>query len=120
MKTILLAVVLAAFAAASTNFVIAADKPVPAEKAEAKARALPFQGKLDAVDQQAKTIKIGQRLFHVTAETKITKDASVATLADAKVGDQVGLSYRRVDDKTLNLVSLRIGPKTELKKEESK
>lgn len=113
MKKLLIALIVATIAATATLPTIAADKPA-AERKDAKPRALPFQGKLDAVDQQAKTIKIGERVFHVTADTKISKDGNRATLADAKVGDQVGLSYREVEKK-LNLVSLRIGPKPEAK-----
>lgn len=109
----------AAFAATTTLPTFAADKPAAADKKETKPRALPAGGKIDALDQQAKTIKIGERVFHVTADTKITKGGNPATLADAKVGDQVGLSYREVD-KTLNLVSLRIGPKPDAKKADEK
>lgn len=115
MKKLIIALLVAACAATATLPTVAADKPAAAQKKETKPRALPFQGKLDAVDQQAKTIKIGERVFHVTSDTKITKAGNPATLADAKAGDQVGLSYREVD-KTLNLVSLRIGPKADAKK----
>jgi hypothetical protein len=115
MKKLITVLLVAAFAATTTLPVRAADKPAVTQKKETKPRALPFQGKLDSVDQQAKTIKIGERVFHVTSDTKITKAGNPATLADAKAGDQVGLSYREVD-KTLNLVSLRIGPKADAKK----
>jgi len=113
MKTFILALTVAVFTATTTLPIMAADKPAT-EKKEAKPRALPFQGKIDAVDQQAKTIKIGERVFHITSETRITKAGNLAGLADAKAGDQVGLSYRDID-KTLNLVSLRIGPKPDAK-----
>lgn len=118
MKKLLVALLLAAFAATTALPVAAAEKPA-AEKKEPKPRALPAGGKIDALDQQAKTIKLGERVFHVVDDTKITKNGNPATLADAKVGDQVGLSYREVD-KTLNLVSLRIGPKPDAKKADEK
>jgi hypothetical protein len=120
MKTIILATVLAAFAATSTLSTFAAEKPAAAEKKETKPRALPYQGKIVALDQQAKTVKVGEKVFQVSTDTKITKNGQPATLADAAIGEQVGISYRQGDDKTLNLVSLRIGPKPEVKKENKK
>jgi hypothetical protein len=115
MKKILAACLVTVFATTFTLPVSSADaKPAAAEKKEAKPRALPFKGKIDALDQSAKTIKIGERTFHATADTKITKAENPAKLEDAKVGDEVGLSYREVDKK-LNLVSLRIGPKADSK-----
>jgi hypothetical protein len=115
MKAILCALVVTVSGVLSALPASAADSPKN-DKQPAKVRALPFQGKIDAIDQQAKTIKIGERTFQVTSETKITKDSNPATLADAKVGDEVGLSYRQTEDKKLNLVSLRIGPKPAKKK----
>jgi hypothetical protein len=115
MKKVIVSIMLAVLAATSTVSTFAADAKPAAEKKEAKPRALPFAGKIDALDPEAKTIKIGERVFHVTADTKITKGGNPATLADAKAGDQVGLSYRETDKK-LNLVSVRIGPKPDAKK----
>ncbi len=91
------------------------DKPAAKkEKAGAAAnRAIPFHGKIDAVDKDAKTIKVGERVFQVTSETRITKLGKPATLDDAAVGELVGGSYVKGDDGKLNLRSLRIGPKPE-------
>lgn len=111
MKKLLLVMTIAALAATSMLPVNAADAK-PAEKKEAPAaRALPFRGKIAAVDKQAKTVKVGERTFQVTADTKIAKAGKPATLDDATVGEDVGGSYREGADKKLNLVSLRIGPR---------
>jgi photosystem II stability/assembly factor-like uncharacterized protein len=111
MKKLLILITIAAFAATCTLPASAADAK-PAEKKEAPAaRALPFRGKIAAVDKQAKTVKVGERTFHVTADTKIAKAGKPATLDDAAVGEEVGGSYREGADKKLNLVSLRVGPR---------
>ena len=108
MKKLALALTLAAFAAFTTLTIVAADaKPAAAPAA----RAIVFNGKLDAVDKQAKTIKIGERVFHVTSTTRISKAGKQATLDDAKVGDEAAGQYRESEDKKLNLLSLRVGPK---------
>jgi len=95
--------------------VLAATLALPAfaadDKKEAPARAIPFRGKIAAVDKQAKTIKVGERTFHITAESKIAKAGKPATLDDATVGEEVGGAYREGADKKLNVVSLRVGPR---------
>lgn len=82
------------------------------ENKEKKARPLPFNGKVAAVNKDAKTFKVGARLFSLTAESRITKGGYPATLAHAQIGEEVGGSYRKVGDK-LEVVSVRFGPKTD-------
>lgn len=120
MRKLILALAVAAIACGSPQTLTAADeKPKTEQKAN---RALPFRGKLDAVDKQAKTIKVGERTFQVLAETKIAKAGKPATLDDAKAGEEVAGAYREGADKKLNLVSLRIGAKPDAapKKEDKK
>lgn len=120
MRNLILALAVLAVACGSLSPVTAADeKPKTEQKVN---RSLPFHGKLDAVDKQAKTIKVGDRTFQVLAETKIAKAGKPATLNDAKAGEEVAGAYREGADKKLNLVSLRIGPKPDAapKKEEKK
>jgi hypothetical protein len=77
---------------------------------------LPFHGKLDSVDQAAKSIKVGDRTFQVMTTTKITKDgAQPGTLGDAKVGEAVAGAFHQGDGGQYQLVSLRLGPKPEKK-----
>lgn len=113
MKKLILALTVAACAALTTLPVTAADAKPVAEPKAAPARATPFKGTIAALDKQAKTIKVGERVFQVTSTTRFIKENKPATLDDAKVGDEVGGAYREGDDKKLNLVSLRIGPKPE-------
>ena len=87
------------------------DEKAPAPKAENANRPLPFRGKVDAIDKTAKTVKVGERVFHVTAETRIMKNEKPAKLDDAAVGEEVRISYRKTDDGKLNAVSLSFGVK---------
>ncbi len=76
-----------------------------------KPRALPLRGKLEAVDNTAKTITIGKTVVNVTSDTKISKNGKPATLSDAAVGDEAAVSYRKDADGKYNAVSIRIGAK---------
>lgn len=81
----------------------------------AKAKPLPFTGKLGAVDNSAKTITLDEktkRTFQITSETKLMKDGKPATLEDAVVGDQVRGSYKKLADGKLSAVSVSFGAKT--------
>ena len=90
------------------------EKPAAEKKGGPKAdRALPFHGKITAIDKSARTIALGERVFQITADTKVVKDGKAASLNDAAVGDQVGGSYTKSDDGKLTARSLRIGPKPE-------
>ncbi|PWU16222.1 MAG: hypothetical protein C5B50_13990 [Verrucomicrobia bacterium] len=78
---------------------------------EDKPSRYPYHGKLKAVDKAAKTFQVGNTVYHVSAETKISKGGKQATLADATPGEQVsGLAQKGEGDKRLAL-SLTIGPK---------
>src|SRR6266542_1390773 len=81
------------------------DDATSEKKGERKAGNV-FRGKIDAVDKTAKTIKVGERTFQVTAETRMMKAGKPATLDDAVVGDEIGGTYKEADGK-LNAVSLR-------------
>ena len=88
-----------------------ADKPDKAEKTDRKPRHVPFHGKVDTLDKAAGTLKIGERTFHVTSGTKITKAGKPATFDAAVVGEEVGGAYLMGDGGRLEIMSLRIGPK---------
>jgi hypothetical protein len=112
MKKLIVLSIIAAFAAFSNLNGVAADKPAPAEKGEKKApRHIPFHGKIGAVDKEAKTLKVGERTFHVTATTKIVKAGKPASFDDATVGEEVGGSYQSAEGGKLEVMSLRVGPK---------
>jgi hypothetical protein len=93
-----------------TNHVVSATKPSH----------LPFHGKVDAVDTVTKSIKVGERTFVVTSETRIKKDGTPATFDDVKMGDNVGGAFRKADDGRLELLTLNTGVKAEAEKKKKK
>jgi len=82
------------------------------EKSEHKS-AHPFHGKLAAVDQAAKTITIGNSVYQITSETKITKAGKPAVLADGVVGEEASGYAKPLDGGKMYAASLTFGPKTE-------
>lgn len=116
MKALITACVITLVTLTSVPMLRAADKAVPAEKGEKKAaKHIPFHGTIAAVDKNAKTIKVGERTFHVASNTKISKAGKPAILNDAAVGEEVAGAYHEGDGGKLELMSLRIGPKPEKK-----
>jgi hypothetical protein len=71
----------------------------------------PFRGKLAAVDQTAKTIKVGESTYQITSQTKIMKAGKPATLDDGVIGEDVGGYAKPTDDGKMTATSLRFGPK---------
>ena len=93
--------------------------PLSAQTATAKVKKIPFHGKLAAVDTGAQTITIAgkkaNRVFHLTATTRITDGAgNPSSLAAATVGEDVGGSYAK---DTMTLFSVRFGAKVGSKSE---
>ena len=115
MKKLLVLGLIAGFTALGSipNLNAADDSPpAPAEKSEKKGpRHVPFHGKVDTLDKAAGTLKIGDRTFHVTPATKITKAGKPATFENASVGEEVGGAYQLREGGRLEVTSLRIGPK---------
>ena len=121
MKRLMLTLLIAALTTCTSVHVVAADTPAaPAEKKSAKARPLPYRGKITSVDKQAKTVTIGERVFQVTSDSKITKAGKPATLDDVTAGEEVGASYKEGADKKSELVSLRLGAKPAAPSKEKK
>jgi hypothetical protein len=116
MKKLLVLCLLAAIPALSNvSTLSAADNPSApvdkTEKSDKKPRHIPFHGKVDTLDKAAGTLKIGERTFHVTSGTKITKAGKPASIGDAVVGEEVGGAYLMGESGRLEVMSLRIGPK---------
>lgn len=118
MKNIIALTLLCAVTGLGISQVVAADsKPAspPAKEkkgemaAPGKTRAVPYRGAVTAIDELARTVKVGERVFQVTSETKIMKGEKAATLGDVKVGDLVTGQYRTVDGK-LEAASLYVRP----------
>jgi hypothetical protein len=114
MKKLFSSAALAAAILASPFFAQAADKEAPADapKTQNQAR-LPFNGKISAVDKNAKTItlegKEKARVFLITSETRIRKERKPATLDEVQVGERVGGSYRESAEGKMELLTLNVG-----------
>jgi hypothetical protein len=85
------------------------------ESASKKKAAHPFHGKLAAVDKVAKTIKVGQSVYQITSETKITRDGKPATLADGVVGEPVSGYAKPTSDGKMAATMVRFGGKADQK-----
>ena len=116
MKRFIFPILIAVAVAFSAMPTQAADEKAPAERREQRPRAIPFRGKIVAVDKQAKTIKISgerERVFHIGSETRLVKAGKPATLEDATVGEEVAGAYREGADKKLEASMVRFGPRPE-------
>lgn len=102
----------------SAGSVMAADtpakSPAPAGAASGAKRNPPFVGIVQKVDTKAGTLtlngKDGGRVFHVNAETRITKNGRPATLHDAQIGEEAAGTFKDVEGKRY-AATLRLGPK---------
>jgi hypothetical protein len=94
-----------------------APKPEGSAKAETKPKFMPFRGKITVFDKTAMTLSLAgkekARVFVITPETKMFKDAKPATLNDVAVGEEVGGRARITPDGKQEIITLRIGPKPE-------
>jgi len=79
----------------------------------AKAKPLPYRGKVASVDASAKTLTVGKRTIKVTDQTKITKRGAAATMAEINVGEKVSGSYWKKDDGSLEAKNVKVGAKAE-------
>ena len=102
--------------AQSTNKPATTKKSAAVKKdAAATKKAHPFHGNLAAVDKTAKTIKLGESVYQITSETKITKDGKSATLNDGVVGEPVSGYAKPTDDGKMAATTVRFGAKAEEK-----
>ena len=90
----------------------AAEKKDAPKKGKKKGDGLPARGKVAAIDKTAKTFKVGERVFHINSETRITKAGKPAKLEDAVVGEDVGIYYKK-DGEKLVALTVRFGPRPE-------
>jgi hypothetical protein len=96
--------------AAETNN---AAKPRPAKesKATTETRGTTYRGTVSAIDTTAMTLtvtnKSSSRVFHVTSETRFTKQDKPAIFSAVAVGDVVGGSYHTKGE-VMNLATVRL------------
>jgi high-affinity K+ transport system ATPase subunit B len=91
------------------------EAPAANQKAAKSDRAVPFNGKLKAIDKAAGTITVGNRTFHLTASTRYLQ----GSLDEATVGESVGGSYWKGEDGKLTVNSIRFGAKPKAEDKES-
>ena len=114
MKKLIPLLLICALSAFSASTITAAEKKVEKE-AKAKVQHIPFHGEMADLNKTAKTFKVGERTFHVTAETKVMKAGKPATFDDAKAGEDCGGTYKEATGGKLEVLSLRLGAKPEKK-----
>jgi hypothetical protein len=88
----------------------AAEKEDAPKNGKKKAEGSPARGKVTAIDKAAKTFTVGERVFHVNAETRMMKAGKPITLEDAAVGEDVGIFYKK-DGEKLIVLTARFGPR---------
>jgi hypothetical protein len=81
-------------------------KPPVAEKPIPPARSVPFRGKLAAVDKTLMTFTVGERVFQVTSQTKISKGGKPGILEDGVVGENVTGAYKKGEDGKLTATTV--------------
>ncbi|MEY2565294.1 MAG: hypothetical protein QOH88_3487 [Verrucomicrobiota bacterium] len=102
---------------ARTTTTTATTKPTETTKAP---RAIPFRGKISAVDQKAKSFTIAgkekSRVFKITTKTMLTKAGAAATMKDVTVNEEVRGSYWKMTDGSLEAKTVKLGPMTDAEK----
>ena len=91
-----------------------APSTMPSAAGADQAGAAKFYGTISAVDPAAKTFTIDGQTYSVIGETHMSKaaDDSLATLADAVVGEPARGSYTKSSDGKMNVTKVRFGKKT--------
>ena len=101
--------------AQSTNKPAADRKAGIAKKDDSKAEktksAHPFRGKLAAVDKTKKSIKVGESIYQLTPQTKISKAGKPAKLEDGVLGEPVSGYVKPNEDGKLVATTVNFGPK---------
>lgn len=74
-----------------------------------KGGALPFHGKVVAVDTTANTVTVGKLTLSITEKTKIKKDGQTAAISDITVGETIKGAYKKGAEGKLTAVSINFG-----------
>jgi DNA uptake protein ComE-like DNA-binding protein len=93
---------------------------VQADAKKSTERAVPFHGKISAVDQTAKSFTIAgkekARVFRVNNNTLLTKAGAPATMKDVQANDEVRGTYMKAADGSLDARIVKLGAMTEAEK----
>ena len=114
---IAIAAIVAVVTLGGTTPLVAAETPAataPSTQPDQAGAVNRFYGTVTAVDTKAMTLTIDNQVYHVIAETHITKasDDQAATLTDAVVGEPARGTFTKAADGTLNATKVRFGKKT--------
>jgi len=101
------------FTQEKSNNTASTEKKESSTGKKKKSEGLPYRGKIRAIDKQAKTVTVREKVFQVTLETKIIKGGKPAKLENGVVGDEVAFYYKKADDGKLIALSVRFGPRPE-------
>lgn len=114
-KLTLLAIIAASVVGVPLHAVPPPDpKPAAPAAPDTKPKAIPFRGKIGAVDKTAKTITLDEknkRVFQISSETKMTKDEKPATFDAAAVGDYITGQYTKDENDKLTAKVIKFGMK---------
>jgi len=90
---------------------MAEDKPAPAFKAEQAEKLEMFNGKVEELNLEAKTIVVAKKTYLIMDATKVVDRDKDIKLADLKVGTEVhGLAKKNAAGK-LEATIIKLGPK---------
>jgi len=85
------------------------SQQTPSDEKKSASRPLPLRRmKIESIDKEKRTITMGSKTYIVTQNTKITKDGAPFEFEKVEAGMTATGSYRKLDDGTLQLVSLKI------------
>lgn len=104
----------------NTASVPASSKTAPPPTKNKTERAVPFHGRISAVDQTAKTFTIAgkekARVFKVTDKTLLTRAGAPAGMKDVQANDEVRGTYVKAPDGSLDARMVKLGPMTDAEK----
>jgi DNA uptake protein ComE-like DNA-binding protein len=83
-------------------------------------RAVPFHGRISAVDQTARTFTLAgkekARVFKVTDKTLLSRAGASAAMKDIQANDEVRGTYVKATDGSLDARVVKLGPMTDAEK----
>jgi ribosomal protein S1 len=94
------------------------EPPPVQQQQERPEKAQPFHGKVDSVDNAARTLTVDGKLIYTSDSTKFTKDGKAIKLNQIMAGDEVHGTTRQTYDGKTEAVTVNVGPKPKEKEKE--